>query len=78
MKRKMRGIREYPTVLLLGEIIDLLRWLVWAQTADGHKNRNRPASMTEFLTTPPEEKRTPRGFRSAEEFEAAYARFIEG
>lgn len=74
-RRRMYGVRDYPTALLLGEIIDLLRWLRWAQTEDGTKGKNRPDSMVEFLTTPAE-KKTPRGFRSAEEFEAAYARFI--
>ena len=74
----MYGIRDYPASLLLGEIIDLLRWLRWAQTEDGAKGKNRPDSMVEFLTTPPVEKKTPRGFKTAEEFEAAYERFIRG
>lgn len=71
----MAGLRDYPTALLLGEIIDLLRWLKWAQTEDGIKGRNRPDSMVEFLRIP-EEKPKPQGFRTAEEFEAAYKRFI--
>lgn len=59
---------------MLAEIIDLLRWLKWAQTEDGHKGRNHPKSVVEYLMEPAmaSERQNKKGFASVAEFEAAY------
>lgn len=52
---------------LLVLIYDKLAWLQWAQTKDGHKNRNRPESLYEKLTGEPPEKQIAT-FANGEEF----------
>lgn len=76
VRRRMYGVKDYPTKLMLAEIIDLLRWLQWAQTENGMKGKNRPKSMVDFLTEPPETTTKKRGFDTIEAFEEAYKRFI--
>lgn len=73
----MYGVREYPTILMLAEIIDILRWLQWSNTKDGVNNRNHPKSMREFLLTPEKPTSEKRGFDSIEAFDEAYKRFIK-
>jgi len=46
------GITEYQ----LADIANSLRWLVWAQTKDGQKNRNRPEMMKPPFSTTSEAK----------------------
>lgn len=74
VKRRLYGLRDYPIELLLGEIVDSLRLLLWSKTEDAMKNRNRPDSIVDFLTEP--KKTEKQGFTSIEAFEEAYKRFI--
>lgn len=75
--RQLHGIRDYPSVLMMGEIIDLLRILVWQNTENGKKGRNFPQRMVDFLLTPVQEsKASHRGFATTQEFDEAYRRFI--
>ena len=80
--RRFSGQAIPTQTLMMAQIIDNLRWLVWAQTEDARHGRNRPESLVEKLTEnnerknhPPGVTETPRGFATPEEFLAAYARF---
>lgn len=70
------GLRKVPQALMLAEAVDLLRWLKWAQTKDGHEGRNRPSSMVEYMTETVSASARPakKGFATVAEFEAAYRR----
>lgn len=49
IKMKMSGI-EYPLdTLFLASAVDRLSYLVWANTKDGQKGKNRPKSVYEIL-----------------------------
>lgn len=82
--RRLTGQAVPAQTLMLAQIIDNLRWLVWAQTEDARHGRNRPDSLVEKLTEIGNEKNhppggpgtgKPGGFATPEEFLAAYARF---
>lgn len=71
--RKLTG-RNYTTEqMLLASAVDRLSLLWWAQTKDGHKNRNRPKLIVEMM-----QKKEPeiKSFDSAEDFEAERKRII--
>lgn len=61
--------------MLLAAIADRLGLLVWAQTKDGQRGLNRPASIVEALT---ENEPVTEGFATPEEFETARRRIIYG
>lgn len=71
--RKKQGAVAKTDTLLLASAVDRLGLLVWAQTEDGHKGRNRPKSILEALTKPVSEDQkndlmqfeTPEDFRRA-------------
>lgn len=73
--RKMRGSVLTFRDSLMCLAIDKISQLVWLQSKDGEKNRNRPKSILEELTKP---KAEPKGFSSVSEFEAARKRIIGG
>ena len=75
--RKLNGqIIGTDHILQLG-ILDELRMLVWAQTKDAAKGRNRPESMLAAAMARKEKPKVT-GFRSPEEFEARKRKIIEG
>lgn len=61
------------TDLLLALAVDYLGLLVWFQTKDGQKNRNRPKSIYKELTKVKQEI----GFVSGEDFEAERQRILK-
>lgn len=61
--------------ILLAAIVDRLGLLVWAQTEDGQKGRNRPQSIIDALTGVED---GPQGYSTPEEFEAERRRIING
>ena len=63
--RKMGGVPVTMDTLLLATIADALHVLVWQNTKDGSKNRNRPVLIAEKLTEAPKEES---GFDSVAEF----------
>lgn len=67
IKQKLSGQKLTFEQSLLVLIYDKLAWLQWAQTKDGHKNRNRPESLYEKLTGEPPEKQIAT-FANGEEF----------
>ena len=65
-------------IMLEAVIADKVSQLVWFQTKDGRKHRNRPKSYTKMLMQTSKAEKSERSFRSGEEFEAARRRIIEG
>src|SRR5690606_39631099 len=49
IKMKLSGQTVPFETMLLAGIYDRLSMLVWFQTKDGHKGRNRPTSLTSLL-----------------------------
>ena len=68
IKRGMIGQKQPLQTLLLARIVDALNILIWFQTEDGQKGRNRPESMYQLLTEEVEEYEA---FDSIEAYEAA-------
>lgn len=54
IKMRITGQRITTKTALLAGILDRLTTLVWMQTQDGHKGRNRPESILAKLTKDPE------------------------
>ena len=60
---------------LLAVIADGVRTLIWQNTADGHKGRNKPESVLQKLIDGKKENET-MSFETAEEFEAERNRIV--
>jgi len=73
IKIKLSGLRISPELFALGACADAMRTLVWFQTKDGFKGRNRPKSILDALSGEPKEKEL-RGFRSGDDFMAEWNR----
>ena len=60
--------------ILLAMIADRMNLLIWQNTKDGHKNRNRPPRIADSLLGRTEERQEekPVGFLSGEAFAEAY------
>ena len=78
IKMKLSGARIDKTTALLAAAVDRLSMLVWAKTKDAEKNRNRPKSMLALLLKQDGPKDDMEKFDTAEEFEAARKRIIQG
>lgn len=77
VKMKMTGAKIPDDITLLAAIYDRLTELAWMQTADGHKNINRPVRLYDRLTKEDEEPEI-MAFDSGSEFDRAYAAAIGG
>ena len=77
IKMKLNGQQVPLEILLLAGISDKLSTLVWFQTEDGQKGRNRPAMLTDLLTNK-EKDNDVVAFHSGEEFEKERQRLIGG
>lgn len=71
IKRKMSGQKVDETTALLAIIADRLGLLVWAQTKDGQKGRNRPSSIFAAIVDEDTGHSPIRGYSNAAAFEAA-------
>lgn len=71
IKRKLSGAKIETTTALLAIIADRLGLLIWQNSKDGQKGRNKPASIYEAIMSGGETRENVRGFSSVEEFEAA-------
>ena len=60
---------------LLAVIADGVRTLIWQNTEDGHKGRNKPESVLQKLIDGKKENET-MSFATAEEFEAERNRIV--
>ena len=80
IKMKASGVNAPPEILLMAQAVDSLNLLVWMQTKDGHKNRNRPESVLERIVKGGDGKKHYQGFafETSEAFERALASFTEG
>lgn len=74
--RKLSGNRITGQTALLACAVDGINTLIWMNTKDGHKNRNRPQSILEQLLAQPEKKDRLETFASGEEFERARERIL--
>lgn len=77
VRRKLSGAKTDQQTYLLACIADRLSYLVWFQTKDGQKGRNRPHLFTDDLTgkTAEREKSKPMAFDTPEQLDRALARF---
>ncbi|MBR3272591.1 MAG: hypothetical protein IKF98_01615 [Clostridia bacterium] len=73
--KKLLGVPADLNTLLLAMIGDAVRTLVWQNTEDGHKGRNRPRSIVEQLLG---KQTQARGFNSPEDFKAWRESMIGG
>lgn len=71
------GLPVRMETLLLATVADRLGLLLWAKTADGQKNRNRPPQLVSLLMKK-EEDQALRGYRSGEAFEKAKQQLLDG
>jgi len=71
---KLAKLRVKPELFALCTIADRLGLLVWMQTKDGQKNRNRPASMLEAISEEQKKDEKPIAYHSGAEFMAAWNR----
>ena len=78
IKMRLSGMSVPSDVMLLAAAVDKLAWLVWAQTTDGQKGRNRPESVLEELLGRHSDKGRLRTFDSPAAFEAARAAILKG
>ena len=62
---------------LLAAVLDRVSFLAWAQTRDGQKNRNRPASVLNRLMQEPADNDRPTAYASGEDFEKARQRILQ-
>lgn len=70
IKRKLSGLTIPISVMMMASIADSVNTLVWFNSEDGHKNRNRPKSIVESLLNPnKEETEEIETFDTPEEFE---------
>jgi len=75
IKMKLSGAKAPAEIILLASIIDRLSVLVWMQTKDAQKGRNRPKSLLDIMY-PKETNNTV--YRTGEDFEKARKKLIEG
>ena len=47
IKTKLNGVKAGTDTILLANILDGVKLLLWAQSVDGSKGRNRPKSVAE-------------------------------
>lgn len=76
MKKSYANATADANTLLLALAVDRLTWLVWSQTKDGQKGRNRPESLYEALMNGPKEKEI-KSFQTPHDFEKAWNAIIK-
>lgn len=77
IKMKISGQAVPFDTLLMAGIADRLSILVWAQTKDGQKGKNRPPMMVDALTRKEPKESDIVAFRSGEDYEKARSALIE-
>lgn len=79
IKMKISGQLVPLETMILAGISDKLSTLVWFQTEDGQKGRNRPSSLISLLSGKDEEKsdKDMVAFDSGEDFENVRQRLIQ-
>lgn len=77
IKMKIAGLKTTPEALLQSITADRLGLLVWMNTEDGQKNRNRPKSIVESMYGEKTESEIS-AFKSGKEFEEERERLMKG
>ena len=75
--RRLTGAKTGRDTLLLAAIADRLALIAWMLSEDGKKNRNRPRPILDAILGGDQDK-TPRGFGSSAEFDAAWKNLTGG
>lgn len=68
--QSMAGLNIPVNTLLLSTIADALKILVWQNTKDGARGKNRPGSILSTLLGENEESEEEKGFSTAADFDA--------
>ena len=76
IKIKMSGLNAAPEVILNAAIADRTGMLVWMQSKDGAKNRNRPASILDKILNPEKKKEDVTTFATGQDFEDEWNRVL--
>lgn len=76
IKIKMSGLNAAPEVILNAAIADRTGMLVWMQSKDGAKNRNRPASILDKILNPEKKKEDVTAFATGQDFEDEWNRLL--
>ena len=74
IKIKLSGLNAAPEMMLNAAIADRAGMLVWMQSKDGAKNRNRPASILDKILNPEKKKEDVTTFATGQDFEDAWNR----
>lgn len=77
IKMKLSGLKVGIETMLLAAAADRLGMLVWMQSEDGRKNRNRPKSILNALINDEKKENDIMAFSSIEEFEYERHRLLE-
>lgn len=75
IKMKLAKAPLSVETMLSMSAVDKLNLLIWQNTADGKKGRNKPKSILQNFLEP---KQNVKSFRTVEEFETERARIING
>lgn len=78
IKQKIAGVQGGIDTLLLAAAVDRLSLLVWAQSEAAQEGTGRPNSILAMLTETEQPQSAVQAFDSAEEYEAAKRRILEG
>lgn len=77
IKRKLSGLNHSIDTLLLACIVDRLSLLLWRDTKDASKGKNKPESMYELLTSGNKDvSESHNSFTSGKEFEKERQRIL--
>ena len=78
IRMAVTGQKISAEIALMATVADRLGLLVWMQTKDGQKNRNRPESILERLTRKEKQKDDLETFPTPAEYEAARMKILNG
>lgn len=74
IKIKLSGLNAAPETILNAAIADRTGMLVWMQSKDGARNRNRPASILDKILNPEKKKENVTTFETGHDFRDAWNR----
>lgn len=78
VKTKLSGAKAPIDTILQAAAVDRLSMILWAQSRDGVKGRNRPASIVDMLNGQTEKASEVRKFNSGADFAAAWDKAVKG
>lgn len=76
-KMAINGMKVPTNTLIMAMVYDKLNLWIWANSKEGRKGKNKPASLTDLLSKDPPEKNVV-AFDKGDDFDAAYQRIIQG